>query len=325
MTKLSELVVVIPFFQREAGILLRSVRSVLRQECVAPVSMVIVDDGSPMSAAAELTTLDEESRKRIHIIEQKNSGPGAARNTALVSLDGSVRYVAFLDSDDEWSDDHLANALQALQAGHDVYFADHTQLGQSNGAFSRGGRIRPSEHPAIQESICLHAFHGDMLNQIVCGNVIGTSTVVFDRQRFPENRFRPEFRNAGEDYLFWMDLARGKARFAFSEKIEASYGRGVNIYSAASWGTEEHLLRLINELKYRKRSLQAYELSPEAVGAAKAVKQALRITIVRDLLYRLRRANFPPLPWLLDMMKTDPQLLLLALPLAAQIAFGRRQ
>ncbi len=325
MTKPSELAVVIPFFQREPGILLRSVRSCLRQERVAPASMVIVDDGSPVSAASELAIVDDESRKRIRIIEQKNSGPGAARNTALASLDDSIRYVAFLDSDDEWSDDHLANALHALQAGYDVYFSDHTQLGQTIGAFSRGGRILPSEHPAIQESSPLHAFQGDMLNQIVCGNIIGTSTVVFDRHAFPETRFRPEFRNAGEDYLFWMDMARGRARFAFSEKIEASYGRGVNIYSAASWGTEDHLLRLINELKYRKRSLQAYELSPEAVGAANAVKQALRITIVRDLLYRLRRVNPPPLPWLLDMMKTDPQLFLLALPLAAQIAFGRRQ
>lgn len=325
MTKPDELAVVTPFFQREPGILLRSVRSVLRQEQTTPIFLVIVDDGSPVSATNELARLDETSRKRIRLIAQKNSGPGAARNAALASLDDSVRYVAFLDSDDEWSDDHLTNALHALQVGHDVYFADHTQLGQAIGAFSRGGRIAPHEHPTIQGAIHLHSFQGDMLKQIVCGNIIGTSTVVFDRHRFPEIRFRPEFRNAGEDYLFWMDLARARARFAFSEKVEASYGRGVNVYSAAGWGTEEHLLRLINELKYRKRSLQAYELSPEAVGAANAVKKALRITIVRDLLYRLRRANPPPLIWLMDLIKTDPQFFLLAMPIVGQIAFGRRQ
>ncbi|OIR07146.1 putative glycosyl transferase [mine drainage metagenome] len=323
MTPQDGLAVVIPFYQREAGILLRAVNSVLRQEGIAPPSLIIVDDGSPVPAEAELATLNEGSRQRISIIAQQNGGPGAARNAALAALTDDFRYVAFLDSDDEWSDDHLANALCALRAGHDAYFADHTQLGQNIGAFSRGGRIRPAEHPAIATNGQLHAYQGDMLDQIVCGNVIGTSTVVYDRLRFPELRFRPEFRNAGEDYLFWMDLARGRARFVFSEKIEARYGRGVNVYSGAIWGTEEHLLRLINELRYRKRSLQAYELSPEAVGAARAVRRALRITIVRDLLYRLKRAKLPPLPWLLDMIKTDPQLFFLALPLAAQIVLGR--
>lgn len=323
MTAQDRLAVVIPFFQREAGILLRAVKSALRQERIAPASLVIVDDGSPVPAAAELATLDEASRQRIRIVAQQNGGPGAARNVAIAALPDDVHYVAFLDSDDEWSSDHLANALCALREGHDVYFADHTQLGQSIGAFSRGGRIRPAEHPTIAVNGQLHTYQGDMLNQIVCGNVIGTSTVVYDRRRFPDLRFRSEFRNAGEDYLFWMDLARGRARFAFSEQIEARYGRGVNVYSSAIWGTEEHLLRLINELRYRKRSLQAYELSPEAVRTARAVRQALRITIVRDLLYRLKRAKPPPLPWLLDMIKTDPQLFLLALPLAAQIALGR--
>ena len=141
MTNPNEFAIVIPFFQRETGILLRSVSSCLRQERIDPASIVIVDDGSPVSAMSELASLDEVSRKRIRVIEQKNSGPGAARNTALASLNDKVRYVAFLDSDDEWSNDHLANALHALQAGYDAYFADHTQLGQTIGAFSRVGEF----------------------------------------------------------------------------------------------------------------------------------------------------------------------------------------
>ena len=69
-----------------------------------------------------------------------------------------------------------------------------------------------------------------MFDQIIRGNPIGTSTVVYDFARHAAQRFKVEFTNAGEDYLFWMQLVRSGARIAFSSRSQAQYGKGVNIY-----------------------------------------------------------------------------------------------
>ena len=160
----------------------------------------------------------------MQCIRQPNGGPGAARNTGLDNAPEQARYVAFLDSDDEWSPDHLARAAAALQWGYDFYFADHLQIGAETSAFQRAGRISPEEHPALTASAGLHGYQGDMFDQTVRGNVIGTSTVVYDFARFGGHRFKVEFTNAGEDYLFWIDLVLDGARCAFSARTEAVYG-----------------------------------------------------------------------------------------------------
>lgn len=121
MNPSSTIGVVIPYYQREAGILARALRSVARQRDIRDVLLVVVDDASPAPAAQDIAEIQEGFPFPLEVIIQPNGGPGSARNRALEALAGRVCYVAFLDSDDEWSDDHLARALLALQQGFDVY------------------------------------------------------------------------------------------------------------------------------------------------------------------------------------------------------------
>ena len=51
--------VVIPYFQRESGILAGALQSVSAQEVDADLSVIIVDDGSPVRAHDELGRLVE--------------------------------------------------------------------------------------------------------------------------------------------------------------------------------------------------------------------------------------------------------------------------
>ena len=66
--------VVIPYYQRRAGILRRALDSVFAQDCTAILHVVIVDDGSPVSAAHELETLSIPPRE---VITQVNGGSPA--------------------------------------------------------------------------------------------------------------------------------------------------------------------------------------------------------------------------------------------------------
>ena len=129
--------VIIPFFQYRRGSLVAAVRSCLEQRHVQALSVIVVDDGSPLSARQELAELSDRENSRVSVIEQPNGGPGSARNRGLSALPDDANVVAFLDSDDQWDQDHISNALVALAAGADFYFSDYLPLGSIVSTFEQ--------------------------------------------------------------------------------------------------------------------------------------------------------------------------------------------
>lgn len=300
--------VVIPYFQRSEGILRKALASIAAQlPAGLPVHVIVVDDASPLPADGEVAAVPNPPYT-LQVVRQANGGPGAARNTGLDHVPDNTRYIAFLDSDDEWSPDHLQRAVFALEAGYDFYFADLMQLGATVGAFARGGRINLDQHPLLAGAPDgLHRYTGDLLDQTIRGNLIGTPTVVYRFDTFRTKRFRVEFTNAGEDYLFWMEIAQSGAQVAFSSHCEVRCGRGVNVYAASVWGTDQHLLRVHNEMKYRKLTGQLYALNTQQRQHIQNCIGELRMAFARDLLHRL--AHRKPFPWQLfkQQFELDPR------------------
>lgn len=300
--------VIIPYYQRESGILAKALNSVFESQGVSDVHIIVVDDESPVPARDELGTFSS-MRYPVTVIEQVNAGPGGARNTALDNLPAETDYVAFLDSDDVWSPRHLQHALTALSSGYDVYFCDHMQLGSSVSAFRRAGRINPDQHPRIAGQPNLHAFKGDMFDQIVSGNVIGTSTVVFDVRTFSSLRFRTDLSTAGEDYLFWLELASSGASFSFGTVPEVSYGKGVNVYAGSGWGTEGHARRIVHELTYRHSLKAIYALTPRQGQIVEQAIAKLREGLVEDCLHRIVHRKRVDWRLLATGFRLDPRIL----------------
>ena len=85
--------VVIPTFNR-ASTISDTLQSISDQS-FRDFEVVVVDDGSD-DATCEIV----RSWGITNLIEQANSGPGAARNTGVGAANG--KYIAFLDSDDVW-------------------------------------------------------------------------------------------------------------------------------------------------------------------------------------------------------------------------------
>lgn len=309
--------VVIPYFQRERGILGRALQSVFASQGIDRLEVIVVDDASPVPAREELAAIGS-TRFPVTVVEQPNSGPGGARNTGLDKVSPDTEYVAFLDSDDEWSPQHLQNALTALQAGYDVYFADHLQLGAETSAFLRANRIVPADHHLIGRWKNLHAYGGDMFDQIISGNVIGTSTVVFDIRKFSGLRFHNELKMAGEDYLFWLDMSLRGARFAFGSTTEVVYGKGVNIFAASGWGSEKHAHRIVDELLFRRSLLKEYSLNESQESKVISGIQNLRDSFVRDFFHRLRHRK--QIDWkLLGLaIRQEPYILFRTFPVIAR-------
>ena len=64
--------VIVPFFQREAGVLTAAIRSALAQRDAGPITVVVCDDGSPVAAELDLALLDPGARDRVHF-DRKSS------------------------------------------------------------------------------------------------------------------------------------------------------------------------------------------------------------------------------------------------------------
>lgn len=251
--------VIVPYFQREPGVLRRCLQSVFEQTLLRyhdhRVQLIVVDDASPHPARVELEGIELPANLRLRILEQANGGPGAARNKGLDEAGPVSGYLAFLDSDDEWEPDHLERATVALKAGASAYFTDFFHLGQQISAFSRNKNFALNTHALIDGQTDLHWFSADMPTQVMTGNLIGTPTVCIDPGALHVPRFIPELRRAGEDYLFWIDLSRAGARWAFSTQPAVRCGRGVNVYAGVRWGTPEFIERSRHELRWRRTSL----------------------------------------------------------------------
>ncbi|MCA9232662.1 MAG: glycosyltransferase family 2 protein [Planctomycetales bacterium] len=304
--------VVIPYFQREQGILQKALRSVAAQQHFA-WHVIVADDESPISAESELAGLSDFPKNRITIVAGCNGGPAVARNRGLAAVPLDGQFVAFLDSDDTWSPDHLSNALAALNQGYDFYFADLLQLSARETAFLRAGRITPSQHPSI-EGHGLHEYSGDLFHQTLTGNVIGTPTVVYRFDKFRDVRFQEALRYAGEDYLFWMELQVKGAHAAFSEGCEAICGRGVNVFAGSGWGTEKSLDRIVDEIAFNKSLPRIFQLSDEQRRFVRDRLSRVRRNLAMDILHRFRHKKIIKLELLRKLFEIDKKSLVFLLP-----------
>src|SRR5580658_1669327 len=99
--------VIIPVYDREHCVK-RAIDSVLAQS-FKDFEVVVVDDGSKDGSLQILKSYGDA----IHLICQKNAGAGAARNAAIRAARG--RWIAFLDSDDEWRPDKLECQMRLVE------------------------------------------------------------------------------------------------------------------------------------------------------------------------------------------------------------------
>jgi len=86
--------IIIPTFNRAA--LLREALASVARQTFRDFEVIVVDDGSRDETESVVNSCDLP----VTFLRQENRGPGAARNLAIQHSQG--RYIAFLDSDDQW-------------------------------------------------------------------------------------------------------------------------------------------------------------------------------------------------------------------------------
>ena len=99
--------VIIPTYNRERFVG-KAIDSVMRQS-FADLELIVIDDGSTDSTRQIL----EAYGATVRCIFQENAGVSSARNAGIKVAQGT--WVAFLDSDDEWTKDYLSCQVAQIQ------------------------------------------------------------------------------------------------------------------------------------------------------------------------------------------------------------------
>ena len=315
--------IVVPFFQRTPGLLNRALLSVAAQEGAPPFHIYVVDDSSPVSAESELAGLGEDLTHNVTILRQPNGGPGAARNLALDRVSADTTFIAFLDSDDAWTSNHLHNVATAFAAGADFYFAEHQREEDAQSRFVQCA-FRPDGGPvAGGDDTIFYSDARTLSRAIMMRSPIGTSTVAIRRDKIGQTRFATWLRSAGEDSIFWLEILRTNIKIACGVTLEGALGRGVSVFNHRGWGDVATLRTVLDEMHTHIYLRENFALDRTLAAQNRTQCRALDETFCLNLLGCIRRGNWPP-PGLVVAYFRQRPLAPLRLPATTAHAIGHK-
>ena len=249
--------IIIPYYQRESGILLRALNSIFAQT-FTDYRIVIVDDGSPCSADIDIGSLTAEQQEKIHLIKQANTGQAGARNAALDACTEGVRMVAFLDSDDLWNPDHLERAVKVFNnAEIDFYWASVERDPAFTENYDRPSEVIPSDLQRPLTGVD-DVFEVTSLQKVLCGQWfrhMHLSSTVISGYLASKVRFDRDL-EVSEDFDFLRRCSLVARRCASTDSAGVRRAYGDNIWQGAQatdflYAVEKYrMMMMLKEMKH---------------------------------------------------------------------------
>jgi glycosyltransferase involved in cell wall biosynthesis len=198
--------VVIPAYQC-ARYLTHAVESVLHQS-YPDYEIIVINDGSPDTV--ELEAQLQPYWGRLRYLRQANRGPAAARNRGISEARG--KFIAFLDSDDYWTPDHLAKQLGMFEQDPrlELVYSDWI-LVRNEKPWRRAFVMEPQTPEVSCDSLLRERSN------------VGTSTVLVSRAALLRCGGFDERLTRCEDFDLWVRLAFSGARMAFHPDPQVFY------------------------------------------------------------------------------------------------------
>lgn len=180
--------IIVPTYNRQAY-LFRAIESILYQT-YSDWELLIIDDGSTDDTGEHVLELIK-GNKKVRYVKTPNRGVSAARNLGINISKG--KFIAFLDSDDEWLPNKLRIQMDFLQSnpnlllvhGEEIWIRKGKRVNQKNIYKKRGG---------------------DIFSQCLDLCAISPSTVLLKKELFKERGFFREDFPVCEDYDLWLRI-----------------------------------------------------------------------------------------------------------------------
>jgi len=223
--------VIIPFYNAEA-FLSETLNSLLNQSHTYWEAWLINDGSHDNSAQIAQEFAQKDPRFRYQ--EQENAGVSAARNVGLRQMTGD--FFCFLDADDVFPENSLADRLHIFQQNPAVEFVD--------------GRVevKDAQLESVQ-TVWTPNFEGAPLADLVAitGRSFFGPTWMF--RRIPKRTYAfVEGHTHGEDLLFYIQQAQHGGLYRYTESTILNYRKGHGSAMSNLKGLENGYRTLYQEL-----------------------------------------------------------------------------
>lgn len=206
--------VIMPVYNAET-FLSQSIQSVIDQT-YQNWELLIVDDCSSDNSASLIQQFAESDKRIKHFKTNKTSGsPTLPRNIGIEKAQG--KYIAFLDSDDVWLPHKLKEQLPLFEEKNTaIVFSNYEKITEEG---KRNQRIVTA--PRTTNYI-----------QLLCGNVIGCLTAIYDTQKVGKIYFENIHH---EDYILWLAILKKGFIGRNTETVNALYRIRTQSVSSNKW------------------------------------------------------------------------------------------
>lgn len=225
--------IIIPTYKNRGG-LLKSIDSVLKQECDTAIEVIVVDDNNPETPERKTTEAlmhqYEAISQVVYIRHSHNKNGAAARNTGIRSSKGE--YIAFLDDDDIF----LPGKLQKQKD----YLNQHLDYAATYCLARRGGR-----------PVVCTPYKGKIAKELLMmKTAMFTPTLMFRREALEAiNGFDESFRRH-QDYEMLLRFFRKGFKMGCVEEIltEIGLNEGENALRADNmYQMKQNFLKIFSE------------------------------------------------------------------------------
>ena len=233
--------VIIPTYNR-AGMVKEAIESVLKQT-YQDFEIIVVDDGSTDHTRE---VVESFSHDKIRYLYQENQRQAVARNYGIREARG--KYIAFLDSDDEWVCEKISVQVDILNTYSqiEVLFCDFMNIIESTQEKHRTFEQYPNTMKLLDvEQIDHNLFiiKGGLLESLTVEDLILPSSVVLRRELLERvGYFSETLRNTEDFELFWRMGLEG-VRFAYINEVHLTRYKPSGSLSSSSILSCENMLK----------------------------------------------------------------------------------
>ena len=179
----------------------------VRVQTFRDLELIVVNDGSPDSDELEVALapfLDD-----LVYVDQPKLGAGPARNRAIDLARGEL--IAFLDADDEWMPDLLAEQIKMIDAGWDMAYADAELFGDAAPSDHTFMETAPSAGEVTVASLL------DFSCNVITSGMIARKSVILAVGQFETVDTR------AQDFHLWIRIAKAGYRIGYTDKVLLRY------------------------------------------------------------------------------------------------------
>lgn len=197
---MAQISIVVPVYNAEKYI--EQTVDMVRRQTFTDWELILVEDCSKDKSAEVLRMLEQklqDSRIRV-IYKERNEGAAGARNTGVEAAEG--RYLAFLDADDIWKENKLADELAFLTEKKAAFVFTAYEFGDENG-IGTGKIVRVPDTLTYKKALSR--------------TVIFTSTTLFDVSVLGKELVKMPDVPSEDSATWWQILRAGYTAYGYPE------------------------------------------------------------------------------------------------------------